>query len=172
MYFGSKCTRLDTQVRADIHKTKKLVLFTFLKVGKWNCWKTDGPERAILALYLLFTLCACKERTERNEVRKKIFCWHGKYFKSSLFIEFFRNYSGLEQFSTHNSHKQWHSTFIFRDGTNYTAGCQKPLDNKWIERFKTLCCYNNRHLLAHLHRNTCSWTAITSGVWAEGMTSE
>lgn len=166
------------QARAHINKTKKLLtVVIFLKVGKCNCWKSDRRVCEILAIYLLFTLCACREGTERNKIRKKNIYWHGKIFQRVLIyrvrlITYLPKYSGLEQFSTHNSHKQWHSTFIFRDGTNYTAGCQKLLDNKWIERFKTLCCYNNRHLLAHLHRNTCSWRAITSGVWAEGMTSE
>jgi len=131
--------------------------------------------REILTVYLLFTLCTCRERTERNKIRNKDLTW--KIFQRVLICRvrlttYSPKYSRLEQFCTYNSHKQWHSTFIFRDGTNYTAGCQKPLDNKWIVRLKTLCCYNNRHLLAHLHRNTCSWRAITSGVWAEGMTSE
>ena len=72
MYFGSNCARLGTQARAHKHKTKKLyTLFTFPKAGKYNCWKSDGPVREILTVYLLFTLYTCWERTERNKIRKK-----------------------------------------------------------------------------------------------------
>jgi hypothetical protein len=83
-----------------------------------------------------YSHCALVEKALgeiKSEKREILLTW--KIFQRVLIyrvrlITYLPKYSALEQFSTHNSHKQWHSTFIFRDGTNYTAGCQKLLDNK------------------------------------------